>query len=399
MKQLSLLFLILLFSACGSVSSVSLGDTDASVSSGPAEVYFFGTDFASSGQLYESAADGSGFGNTGVTNLGSSAVMRFFSSLLYILHDGFSIASSDNVQILDPSDSLSTVNQFSTGNGTNPHDIVVVGSTAFISLYNASGDSDNTDSSGNPGDVIVMDLDTGEISTRLSFNDFLNDDDFKAARADQMVLVGNLLYVCLQDLAEDFSPDAAGKIGVINVSTLQIVEVIELQGRNPVDIVYSETENKLFVANQAPFNSGLGNFDTSTAFGGIEIVPVDDSDNTTLIADEDLGGYVERLALGGGKLLAVVSQMDSTTFVFTSNILAMDESGEASSDLSTLIVGSSDARELAVDSQEQVWVSWRDITAESGSATDPQIEIYNLSTGDSTGTVLEPDVPVSSIVF
>jgi len=242
-------------------------------------------------------------------------------------------------------------------------------------------------------------LDSGEITARISFYTFLKNDSFKAARADQMVLVGSFLYVCLQDSDASFFPDAAGKIGVINISTNVVDQVIELQGRNPVDIVYSASENKFYVAHQAPFVNSLGNFDTSTAFGGIEVVPLGNPASSTLIADNNLGGYVEKLVLNEGLLLVIVSQLDAATFVFTSNILVMDETGISAADMSTLIEGSSDAREIAVDSQGRVWVAWRDITSDAGSATDPQVELYELDTGVSTGESMDPTVPVSSIVF
>ena len=331
--------------------------------------------------------------------MGSSAVVRIFDGLIYVLHDGFSVASSDNVQIIDPSNQFATINQWSTGNGTNPQDIVVVGNQATISLYNPEQDPENVDSDGNSADVIVMNLDTGEITDRISFFNFLNDDDARLGRAAQMVLVDDLLYVCLQDLEADFSHNAAGKIGVIDTDTEAIREVITLQGRNPVDIVYSEVEERLLVALQAPFDFALGNFDTSLPFGGIESISLLEDNETALIPDEDLGGYVERLAIVSDRVFAVVSEMDPVTFTFSSDIMVLQDDDETADGATAFVSGSTDVREVATDSLERLWISRRSINANDGSASDPQVDVFDSDTGAQVGTSLVPPVPVTSIAI
>ncbi|MBI2339631.1 MAG: hypothetical protein HYU99_04585, partial [Deltaproteobacteria bacterium] len=370
-------------------------------------IFLFGTDFASSGQLYtaeyEEAAD---LSNTGVTGLGSSAVIRLFDGLLYVLHDGFSIASSDNIQILDPANGFETIGQWSTGNGTNPQDVVVIGDKAYISLYNPENDADNIDGEGNPGDVVVMNIETGEIEKRLSFFDFLNDDGNRTARAASMVLADGLIYFCLQDLEGDsFEHNTSGKIGIVNTSTDEVEGAITLQGRNPVDVVYSGDENKLFVALQAPYDYTLGNFDTSNAYGGVEIVPLADPEDTILLADEDLGGrpglggYIERLAVSDDTLFIVVSEMDSTTFEFTSEILSMSDGAESADEASVFVEGSSDVREISTDGNNRLWVSRRRISADDGSASNPQVDVFDLETGNLIGETMEPETPATSIAI
>ena len=276
MKSFFPFFLFFFIVSCGSLENLSLADPDpgTDVEEGREAVFLFGTDFVSSGQLYTADFEfASTLANTGVTGLGSSAVIRLFDGLLTILHDGFSIGSSDNLQILNPSD-LSTLNQWSTGNGTNPQDVVLVGNMAYITLYDPDGDADNVDSEGHPADLIVMNIDTGAIEKRISFFNFLNDDDSRNGRADCLVYVDPFLYVCLQDLdGAFFEHNTAGLIGVVNTGTNAIEEVITLEGRNPVDMAYSADEERLYVALQAPYDFTLGNFDTSTDFGGLEICP------------------------------------------------------------------------------------------------------------------------------
>lgn len=387
----SLLGIITCLNACGSLTVTPLDISDFGISAGSEAAFLFATDYASSGQLY--FVENSSLENSGVANLGSSAVIRLFDGFVYVLHDGFSSGSSDNVQIINPLNSLSTVDQWSTGNGTNPHDIVVVedegGYRAYITLYNPDED----------GDLIVMDLDTGEILETISFSDFLNEDGDKNANADQMVLVDDRLYVLIQDLQSDFSHNASGKIAVFDTDTHIVEEVITIQGRNPVDIVASEDGEKVFVALQAPYDFSLGNFDTSTDFGGIEIIDLDNTSNTTLLADDDLGGYVERLASGEGNIFAVISQYDSSTFTFSSDIVVIDGDASSISDVETFLEGSSDVRDIAADSSGNLWVARRTIDAATSTTSNPQVDVFNGSTGESIIDSMLPDVPVTSIAI
>src|SRR5690606_35528142 len=109
---------------------------------------------------------------------------------------------------------------------------VVVGDVAYISLYSPELDPSRVDASGNPADVIAMDVTTGAILHSFSFFDSLNDDGARTARADKMERVGDKLYVCIQDLdGAFFDQNAAGKIGVIDLATNTIERVFTLQGR------------------------------------------------------------------------------------------------------------------------------------------------------------------------
>ncbi|EKD41557.1 MAG: hypothetical protein ACD_73C00662G0004, partial [uncultured bacterium] len=195
-----------------------------------------------------------------------------------------------------------------------------------------------------------------------------------------------------------FEHNAPGLVGVIDIDTQTIEKVYTLKGKNPADIVYSEQRQALFVALQAPYDFVMGNFDLSTDFGGIEIVPLDGSEST-LVADEDLGGYIERLAVGNNAVFAVASQFDPVTFFFSSSILKMPSSTQEASEATTFIGNNSDVREIAVDGKNQLWVSRRVIKEGDGSASDPQIDVFNTDTGESLTASMKPTVPVTSITF
>ncbi|MCK4776585.1 MAG: hypothetical protein KAT30_17440, partial [Candidatus Krumholzibacteria bacterium] len=70
-----------------------------------------------------------------VASVHNDAVAKVYDELVYVVNRG----GADNIQILDPSNSFSTVRQFSVGVGSNPHDIVVVSPTkAYVTRYDAT---------------------------------------------------------------------------------------------------------------------------------------------------------------------------------------------------------------------------------------------------------------------
>ena len=301
-------------------------------------------------------------------------------------HDGFSTVSTDNVQVIDPQNDYETLAQYSVGNGTNPHDIAVLGTRAFITLYNPSADP-------NPADVIEMDLNTGDIVNRWSFTPYLNDDGDRNGNAEKLLLVDNTLYVALQDLSSNtFSTNANGLIGMIDVNDNTIQGVIELAGRNPISLSVSEDKTKLFVANMATYDFSLGDFDLSQPYGGIETVDLTQQQSQTLLADENLGGYVERIVTSSAGLLAVVSQFDAASFSYGSKIVSLPLDFTSADQALVMDDSDSDIREMFVDGN-YLWISRRQINISTG-LTEPAIEVVDVGTFESLGELLTPAAPV-----
>lgn len=387
----------LIFISCGSISAqTAANDTaddgeasvNSDVSSGNSQIFVFATDFQSSGQLYVATLlDGETIlQNSGVTLLGTEAVIRYHGNLLYILHAGgnFNSVSTDNLQILDPFDGFATQSQFSTGNGTNPMDVVISGSSAFITLYNPEANGDNVDSDGNPGDVIEMSTNTGTVKRRYSFSDYLQDDGDKNGHAYCLLLVDTVLYVCLQDLeSTTFSPTAPGLIGMIDIVNDEILGVITLQGRNPSSLAVSNDRSKLFVGMTHDFS-----YDAD--FGGLEVIDLETLQSEVFIKDSNFGGYIEKLKVAEEKIFATVSRFDASTFVFESKIVSFPEGISASSDIGTYKSYSTDIRDIFVQN-EFIWVSYRVISTSTGDS-DPALKVFDVDTGDQIGDTVNPVV-------
>ncbi len=203
----------------------------------------------------------------------SDPVVRAFGKTIFVVNR----FGADNIQIVDPS-TQTLINQYSTGNGSNPQDIIVVGSTAFISLYDESY-------------ILVVDADTGAEKDRLDLCPYVPGGSSgncggRTPRAAQMALVGSKIFVALQNLNEWWSPDVAGTLVVIDTNTKKITGDIELEGHNPVEVTYSPITGLLYVA-------CAGDYFDSSVKGGIEFVfPGLETSIGILISSNQLGGNV-----------------------------------------------------------------------------------------------------------
>ena len=129
----------------------------------------------------------------------SDAVARVAGGLVYVVNRIF----ADNIQILDPSRDFVTMVQCSTGNGSNPHDIVIAGDTkAYVTLYDT-------------GEILVVNpapaADCSDFERgRIDVSPFADADG--NPEADQMAIVSGELYVLLQRLDRNnfFTPAGRG---------------------------------------------------------------------------------------------------------------------------------------------------------------------------------------------
>ncbi len=217
------------------------------------------------------------------------AVVRTFDGLVYVLNRLF----ADNLQVLDPADGFRTRSQCSTGNGSNPHDIAFVSRhKAYISLFEEAA-------------LLIVDPSVGGacdgfVRGRIDLSPLADADGIPDM--DQMVVVGDRLYVALQRLDINSIlrlPAGNGGVAVIDTATDRLLGGIELAAANPFAATKGLTvrEGALWIAQAGEF----GVFD----------------------------GGIERIDLAGGEVAAgrlVVSEADLggdvTDFVFVSDRLA-----------------------------------------------------------------------------
>ncbi len=221
------------------------------------------------------------------------AVVRTHGGLVYVINRRF----GDNLQILDPEDDYRTILQCSTGNGTNPHDIVFASEDkAYISLY-----EEPELLIVNPGarpdcsDFVIGSIDLGGIADPDGVPDM-----------SQMAIVGQRLYVGLQLLDINTilrPPTGPGRLAVIDITTDALVDTIELTAENP----FAATKG-LIVRNGKIWVAGAGDFDVRD--GGLESVDLTRGESDGIVVSEaDLGGDITDFVFVEDRLAyAVVSR-------------------------------------------------------------------------------------------
>jgi hypothetical protein len=207
--------------------------------------------------------------------------------------------SWDTLQGFDPQSGFATSLEYSTGNGSNPHDVVVFpardGGTpdglpepdgpglAFVTRYEPPFN-----------DVAILDLDDGTIIAAIDLTPYALGPQ-QLPRADQALLHDGLIYVTLQDANARFTEFETGRVAVIDPILRNVVDVIDLDGQNPLEsFVYLE-ETGLFYAGMAGIFDGLAD---RALTGGVEAIdPVGRRSLGLVVDDDDLGGNVSAIAI------------------------------------------------------------------------------------------------------
>ncbi len=224
--------------------------------------------------------------------------MRTRNGQVYVVNRLF----GDNLHLLDPQDDFRTVFQCSTGNGSNPHDIAFVNDDkAYVSLFEET-DLLIVNPSPRPdcADFTLGSIDLSAVA-----------DDDGIPDMDQMAIAGARLYVVLQRL--DINnilriPAGPGAIAVIDVTTDELVDTIELVGENP----FGATKG-LVRQNQSLYVASAGIFDVLD--GGLERIDLrrGESDGF-IVTEESLGGDITDFVLVDGNLgYAIVARPGLTT--------------------------------------------------------------------------------------
>ncbi len=185
------------------------------------------------------------------------------------------------------------------GEGSNPQAIVVLpgGEKAYVSRLEAQNDTLNTD------DVFIINPNTCEFLGSLSLLSCAEEDGEQLARAAQMALrqSSEELFVNVQDLSRSYSADTNGKVAVINTNTDEVIDCIELTGRNPADITYSEINDKVYVTETGVYEPDY-TINPETPYGGIESINPDTLALEGMIDDLDLGGAPSEIRLASGTI-------------------------------------------------------------------------------------------------
>ena len=235
------------------------------------------TDFTT-GSL--SSIDGAGTVTDDLLLIHSDARVRVFDDRVYVINR----LGQDNIIVLDKDDLATPLTQFSTGDGSNPHEILVVRSDkAYVSVYKRDY-------------LLVVNPTTGDSLDVISLSSFSDADGLP--EPSQLAFYAGHLFVACQRLNRDalFAPTGFSTIAVIDASADVLVDMdptspemdgIRLTGRQP------------FGADQRGPWWVLAEVVTFGANdGGIEVVDLINREvSGILVSEEALGNDVNAIAM------------------------------------------------------------------------------------------------------
>jgi hypothetical protein len=224
----------------------------------------------------------------------ADAVVRAHGDRVYLLGR----FGCDHVQVIDGTNCQAGV-QWSTGPGTNPHDIEIVTPTkAYVTLYDTNR-------------IGIFNPQTGANLGQISLAAFSDADGFP--EADEMARVGDRVFVAVErlDRNNNYSASNPSFLAVVDVTNDQLIDVdpqaqgvqgILLTGRNPFGELNVDPVRRQIIVPEA------GNF--GALDGGAEFV-----DPVTLTA----GGFFITEAELGGDLNAVRLWTDCTGYAIVND--------------------------------------------------------------------------------
>lgn len=281
----------------------------------------------------------------------------------------------DNVQILDPAKGFTASAQFSTENGSNPHDVLVSGpSRLYVTRYEAPFN-----------DVAIADLST----TPPSIVDSIDLAPFSSnasgtPRADRLVRIGSLIMVTLQNIDEAFTDYGPGRVAFIDPVRDVVVRAITLDGQNPFGppSIHPQT-GEIYLATAGIFQGSLSRELT----GGVEVIdPATLSTRGLLVDDDDLGGNVSGVAVtSSSRGYAVV-----VTASGSNRLMAFDPATGAIQ--GTILSSSSFIPEIRYDGDGYLLVTEHDIA-------DPRLRIIDAATGGTVARLPLSRPPVSLAIL
>ena len=274
---------------------------DPTATAAPTKAVVVGTDFASPGTL-ASIDLNSRVATLNRATVGKDPVVRVFGTCVFVINRD----SDSNIQVLRASD-LALVKQYSTGAGSNPHDLAVVSATkAYVARYNEAA-------------LLVVHPLTG---AQLGTVDLSSFDSGNPPEMESVVVVGNRALVSMERLDGTFTPAGVGVVAVIDTTNDQLIDTdgstggvqgIALGKQNPFGPMRASAGGA-WVATVGDFSGSTGCLQLVTANPAAA--------QPCLVTDTTFGGTISGVTVGASDGFAAVAlsftQGDIVKFVVSS---------------------------------------------------------------------------------
>ncbi|MGQ0722992.1 MAG: YncE family protein, partial [Candidatus Eiseniibacteriota bacterium] len=214
------------------------------------------SDFAA-GNLASVALSPPWASSTDLEAIGTDAVARHWDGLHWIVNR----SPVDAVQVIDPA-TWTTVRTLAFEPGSNPHDIVVTGGKAYVSLHARPF-------------VLVVDPVSGAPLDSIDVSSLADADGIPDL--SRMEVHAGRLFVQVQRL-ENFTPVAPSYLAVIDMAQATLVGSIPLTGLHPVNDMQVEGD-RLYVMEH-------GDMEIIDPYGGIDVIDLNSLTATGFLTDE-----------------------------------------------------------------------------------------------------------------
>ena len=270
------------------------------------EFAFITTTDYSTGSSSVIRLDGSYTTEIDVASIHSDAVSRHYNNLVYVVNK----LGGDNIQVLDPASSFSTLRQFSVGNGSNPQDIAFLSdSKAYVTRYDTN-------------ELWVVNPSTGVHTGTVDLSTLADSDGL--CEMDKMIIIDDRLFVCIQRLDRNYYwlPSGTSYIAVVDCDADTLLDTdpgqagiqpIELSYTNPFsNIQYNPFINRLYV-------SCVGSWGVND--GGVEIINHETLQSEGLLFTEsNAGGDINDVEIFSASLgYAIVTNSSFNTDLISFN--------------------------------------------------------------------------------
>jgi hypothetical protein len=215
-------------------------------------------------------------------------VLRVHGRRLHVVN-----RSANNITIIDPTVSPWAVEtQFSTGDNSNPQDIALAGTRAYVTLYNKP-------------EVQVWDLGGGTPAAPAATVDLSAYDEDGVPNANSVVVHGGHAYVTLDLLdTQTFpQPRGVGKVAVIDTGDNRVIAALDLRYSNPYDFMYPRGD-RLIVATFTDFSGTTGCLEQIVPGSAPRV-------ESCLVENRDVMGVINSIAVGPAETYLAVSAFDA----------------------------------------------------------------------------------------
>jgi hypothetical protein len=308
------------------------------------------------------------------TPIHADAVVRAAGGRVYVVNRFL----GDNLQVLDPGRGFTTVLQCSTGPGSNPHDVAIVGPhKGYVTRYDER-------------ELWIVDPGApscaGFLRGTIDLAPYGDADGLP--EMDQMTLVGDRLFVSVErlDRSRQFMPAGRSRLVVIDTTADAVVGTVELSGAN----AFSETSGLVREPGTAKLVIAEAGDIFKTGDGGLERVDPDG-----LRAE---GFFVTERALGGSITdFVLVSAIKGYAIVFVAGdpprnaLVAFDPSRGTLT--RRLLVRDENLPDIALAPDGTLWLADQSLPA-------PGIRIFDVTADRQvTGRAIDVGLPPFAMAF